>query len=353
MKTILSFLMLLLANSSHAESVTQQSVIRAYVLKAQQVYAQTLEGARQTQKSIEVFLTDPSEENLRIARETWTEARKLYSQSEIYRFYGGPIDREGGPEPFINAWPLDEVYIDQIIADQKSFPNLDIKTLKGLNEKDGEKNISTGWHAIEYMLWGQDLSETGPGARPATDYQSQNPLAMRRAEYLRTISQALVSDLETVQREWDLNRKGSYAQQFLNSKDALANMLLGVVKMSGAELSQERMYVALDTRAQEEEHSCFSDTTHFDIYFNFIGIKNVLKPGIIDLVRQKDKSVAEEIEENLQAAEEAIQRMETPFDRAILTETGRASVMNAISALETLTESVKQGARTLGITTLP
>jgi len=350
MKILMSLLSVVLLASFGAQAdVTQQSVIRGYAETAYKLYSQSVEGARQVQLDIDTFLTQPTEENLARARASWIEARKIYSQTEIYRFYGSPIDNETGPEGLINAWPLDEIYIDTIVERADLYPKLDVESLRELNEKDGEKNISTGWHAIEYMLWGQDLSATGPGARPASDYIAQNPLAARRTEYLRTIAAALVTDLESVQVQWDLKTPDSYGQKFLTDKTSLTNMFIGITKMSGAELSQERMFVALDTRSQEEEHSCFSDTTHFDIQYNFQGIKNVLTGGLLDLIRSKDAALAAEIEDNLSVTEQAIADMQKPFDQAILNEQGRAGVLAIIAALESLTEATRQGALTVGV----
>lgn len=353
----IGFLFLLIALNlgpvAHAQS-TPQSVVNAYTVKAYALYTESLTGALKVQTDLNAFVKNPTEENLAAARLSWIEARKAYSQTEVYRYYGGPIDgvlADGtvGPEPMINSWPLDEIYIDTIVERADLYPTLDVTAIHELNEKDGEKNISTGWHAIEYMLWGQDLSADGPGARPASDYAASNPLAARRAQYLQTLGTALVADLETVQTQWDVKRAGSYAQSFVKDKDAIAKLLTGLVKLSGAELSQERMFVALDTRSQEEEHSCFSDTTHLDIYYNYVGIKNVLTGGILDLIRAKDRSVAGEIEDNLQVTEDAIKAMQVPFDQAILNDKGRAGVLAVISSLETLTESVRQGAVTIGV----
>ena len=122
-----------------------------------------------------------------------------------------------------------------------------------------------------------------------------------------------------------------------------------MIKLAGAELSQERMFVALDTKSQEEELSCFSDTTHLDILHNFIGIKNVLNDGLLDLILQKDKSIGAEIDENLHNAETAIRAIPAPFDQAIIDPSHRRNVMDAITALETLAESLKQGAVSLGV----
>ena len=62
-----------------------------------------------------------------------------------------------------------------------AFPEITAEALTAANEEGGETNISTGWHAIEFLLWGQDLSATGPGARPATDYTTA-PNAERRGD---------------------------------------------------------------------------------------------------------------------------------------------------------------------------
>ncbi len=57
-----------------------------------------------------------------------------------------------------------------IVNDTAGYPTIDAELIASLNEQGGETNISTGWHAIEFLLWGQDLSADGPGARPVTDY---------------------------------------------------------------------------------------------------------------------------------------------------------------------------------------
>src|SRR4029079_5299293 len=60
-------------------------------------------------------------------------------------------------------------------------------------------NVATGWHAIEFLLWGQDLNGTGPGAgnRPATDYDLKactHGNCDHRADYLRASTSLLMED---------------------------------------------------------------------------------------------------------------------------------------------------------------
>ena len=42
---------------------------------------------------------------------------------------------------------------------------------------DVETNVATGYHAIEFLLWGQDLNGTGPGAgnRPCHRLRTGEP----------------------------------------------------------------------------------------------------------------------------------------------------------------------------------
>ena len=134
----------------------------------------------------------PSQATLDAARKSWLAAREFYGQTEAFRFYGGPIDGDNGPEGRMNGWPMDESYVDYVEGKPNAgFINnpkfkLSKASLAKANEHGGEENISTGWHAIEFLLWGQDLSETGPGDRPFDDYvKGKGRNAERRAQYRR------------------------------------------------------------------------------------------------------------------------------------------------------------------------
>ena len=85
-----------------------------------------------------------------------------------------------------------------------------------------------------------------------------------------------------------LNVDGEIHKKSLKTKDkkeALKNILSGIIFMVGDELSGERMYVAWETMGQEDEHSCFSDMTHMDIVWNFKGVENILnQTQVLNLV---------------------------------------------------------------------
>lgn len=257
----------------------------AYVQTAFADYSAATAGAVKVQAAITSFLQNPTDDSMNTVKSTWTEARKIYSQTEIYRFYGGPIDDEDGPEGLLNAWPLDEVYIDfvkgapnaGIINDLVTYPEITKDLLVSLNEKDGEKNIATGWHAIEFLLWGQDFNNAGPGTRPVSDFViGVGKNSDRRRAYLQFASELLVDHLGSVTQQWNVQDADSYANTFLAlpEQEAVSAAFTSLTSMSGDELAIERMFVALDGQAQEDEHSCFSDTTNNDVFYNYLGVKN-------------------------------------------------------------------------------
>jgi putative iron-regulated protein len=372
--------------SEEADSgVTEQQVVADYATLVEASYADSLAEAEALQRAIYDFTDSPSEKTLTAARNAWLASRDPYGETEAYRFYQGPIDNddaddeiEDGPEGLINAWPIDELYIDYgfneetgkdedggIINSPDEFPTIDEALLIELNTKAGETSISTGYHAIEFLLWGQDRSDDGPGERPHTDYVTDGTGTAenqeRRATYLRVAADLLVTNLTSVHDAWK-EGDDNYRAAFLakNKKEALGDMLLGMGSLSGAELAQERMNVAYENRAQEDEHSCFSDNTKQDLLNNATSVQNVLLgkygdfdgAGIDDLVEAEDAALAEKLRSQIEDAIDAIDAIPAPFDQAIQGEDaseGREAVAAAVAALKTFTETVLEGAKAINV----
>ena len=346
----------------------QRAVVEQYAVIVEASYGDALTKAQALQGSIDAFVAAPSEPGFTAARQAWLDAREPYGQTEVYRFYGGPIDDEDGPEGQINAWPLDENYIDYVEGDEAAGlingdQTLTVELLKSANEQDGEKNISTGYHAVEFLLWGQDMSADGPGARPYTDYVPDTGTASnqaRRGEYLKLSASLLVSDLAEVHDQWEPGVEGNYRATFVaaDPKASLTKMLTGMGSLSGAELAGERMEVALTKRDQEDEHSCFSDNTHRDIVTNALGIQNVYLgrygssdgPGIDDLVERLDPALNAKLKAQLQASVDAANAIPQPFDQALLSADGQAKIQATIDALGAQTATIVEVATLLGVT---
>lgn len=293
------------SNRLSQETTSYDAIVETYIAIAQAAYEDSLISAKVLEDSINVFLAEPNQTTLSYARNAWLAARVPYQQTEAFRFGNAVVDEwEGG----VNSWPLDEGLIDytatsygeesdnnyfytaNIIANElidiggisvdaaQITPQLLAETL---HQIDGvESNVATGYHAIEFLLWGQDLNGTEPGAgnRPATDYSlgnCSNRNCDRRRDYLSAVTSLLISDLEAMVYNWqpfgaayeDLMRKGP--------EGGLATILTGMGSLAYGELAGERIRLAFLLNDPEEEHDCFSDNTHNSHYYDALGIKNV------------------------------------------------------------------------------
>jgi putative iron-regulated protein len=359
--------------SSGASDEEKRAVIENYANGVHALYSASYASAQAMDATIDSFLQNPTPATLEAAKRAWLRARDDYGPTEAFRFYGGPIDNEiDGPEGLINAWPLDESYIDYvegnpnagIINSPEEIPVIDVELLLSMNEQGGETNISTGWHAIEFLLWGQDLNEHGPGSRPIQDYTA-NPNADRRSTYLAVASDLLLVHLQQMVEAWAANSTNNYRAQFLAMEpdEALTNMVTGIGEMSRGELAGERMTVAYEARSQEDEHSCFSDNTTSDIIANARGIQMVLLgdygyvsgPGLIDLVESEDAALAQQLRQQVSASVAEARRIPAPLDQHLRetvsnNDPGRMQMLRTIEALERQTDTIVSAAEAIGIT---
>lgn len=350
-------------------------VVESYADIAWQNYTDAYTSALLLQDAVRDLLADPNPGTLAAARQAWIFARNPYGQSEVFRFYEGPIDfvdlESGieGPEGRLNAWPVDEAYIDYV----KGRPNSGIindadgamskESLLAKNQANDESDVSLGYHAIEFLLWGQDFSLESAGSRPASDYYPGEEIRERRREYLRLVTEILVEDLAFLVREWDPAVPGNYARQFrrLPSDEALARIMTGMATLSGFELASERLAVPLDSGDQEDEHSCFSDNTHNDFLMNALAVHNVYfgiygeyrGAGIHSLLVDKDPALDGRIVAAIERSLELIAELPSPIDREILsTPLGSASREKAeavVLQLQNLADLLKEAGSVLGV----
>lgn len=358
------------------QSVTMNAVVAQYATLVHANYDDTLSAAKTMQAAIKAFTAKPSVETLAEARKTWLAAREFYGQTEAFRFYGGPIDDDSGPEGQLNAWPMDESYVDSVegkpdsgLINNRKFA-INKKNLAAQNERGGEENIATGWHAIEFFLWGQDLSDTGPGDRNVEDFvDGKGKNADRRRQYLSVVTDLLIDDLTFLVKAWDPKGKNNYRAKFAKGgKESVRKMLVGLGSLSRGELAGERLEVALNSQDQEDEHSCFSDNTHRDAATNAQGIKNVwlgeykradgtvLKGASLrDLVAAKDAALADKVTRQISASVVAAEGIQAPFDREIIGDNdapGRLRIQKAIDSLTQQSKDLVEAANAVGITKL-
>ncbi|OGA27269.1 MAG: iron-regulated protein [Burkholderiales bacterium RIFCSPHIGHO2_12_FULL_67_38] len=360
-------------NAAAASAVDAKAVAAHYATLVHASYSDTLAAAKDMQAAIAAFVAAPSAEGLDKARKAWLAGREFYGQTEAFRFYSGPIDDDKGPEGQINAWPLDEAYVDYVSGKPKAglvnMPKFKITkaALAKANERGGEENISAGWHAVEFLLWGQDQSETGPGNRSFEDYvKGKGENAERRAQYLTVATELLVDDLSAMAAAWAPGAKNYRAKFEKGGKESVRKIIVGLGSLSRGELAGERMEVALNSQDQEDEHSCFSDNTHRDVVNNAKGIQNVWLgqytrrdgsklegPGVRDLVAAKNPALAEKTSAQLALSVSSAEAIPAPFDRAIAKgAAGRPAIEKTIESLVAQSKLLVESASAVGIAKL-
>ncbi|MCR9134817.1 MAG: peptidase [Alphaproteobacteria bacterium] len=377
------------------------AVVTNYADIAEAKYEDSFLAAQALGVAVAAFLATPTEQTHNDAKAAWLAARIPYQQSEVYRFGNPIVDAWEGR---VNAWPLDEGLIDYVDvtygseSDENSLytanvianPSIEIDgkpvdassispefLATSLHEAGAiEANVATGYHAIEFLLWGQDLNGTGPGAgaRAHTDFSLDactNGNCDRRRDYLDAATRLLIADLAEMAGNW---RSAGPARTTLMSdpQSSLSAILIGMGSLSYGELAGERMKLGLLLNDPEEEHDCFSDNTHNSHLYDALGIQNVYLgtyqrldgsvidgPSVSDLVTERDEALDSELKSKLLAT------MDTMRDMAKHAETveaydqmigegntrGNAVVQAAIDALIDQTRSIERAIATLQLGT--
>ena len=376
-----------------AADPTGAAVLVNYADIAEAAYEDAWLTAKDLQEAVDAFLAQPADATHQAAKKAWLAARAPYQQTEAYRFGNAIVDDWEGK---VNAWPLDEGLIDYVaesygsesdenlyyVANVVAQPELtasgetidaaviDAELLRSLHEIDAiEANVSTGYHAVEFLLWGQDLNGTGPGAgvRPWTDFAPDactGGNCERRRAYLKAATDLLVADLEEMVGNW---RKGGTARAALvdgEPKTGLGSILVGLGSLSYGELAGERMKLGLMLHDPEEEHDCFSDNTHNSHYYDALGIANVYLgryervdgsevagTSLSDLVAAADPDLDAEMRARLDdtlaamaTIKETAERGEMAYDQMIGEDNpkGNALVQAAIDALLEQTKTIEK-----------
>ena len=385
-------------------AAASKAVVAHYAEIASAIFSDAHSTGLELQKTVEALLATPSASTLEAARKAWVAARVPYMQTEVFRF-GNPIVDEW--EGQLNAWPLDEGLIDYVVDDyQHALGNPGAKAniiantqiqigedsvdvseitpdlLASLNELAGaEANVATGYHAIEFLLWGQDLNGTdaGAGERPFSDYLTGEGATgghnERRREYLKAVTQLLVTDLQQMTEEWQAGKADNYRASLESESgiNGLRKMLFGMGSLSLGELAGERMKVSLEANSPEDEQDCFSDNTHNAHYYDAKGIRNVYfgeyqrvdgtvlsGPSLSSLVAKRDSAIDQQLKDDLNATQSKMQVLVDSaaagqhYDQLIAADNleGQQKIRDAINALVKQTASIEKAANALGINDL-
>ncbi|MBV9991071.1 MAG: peptidase [Alphaproteobacteria bacterium] len=372
-----------LATAAEAAPPSADAVIAHYADMAEASYSQSAAAAGEMKAAIDAFLSQPTEANLASARAAWKAARVPYLQSEGFRFANTVVDDW---EPKVNAWPLDEGLIDYVgpaygkTSDQNPLYTLNVvanarlrvgaKTvdaskidaalLRRLQEAEGvQTNVSTGYHAIEFLLWGQNPNgaKGGTGARPATDYDVKactHANCARRADYLRAASDLLVADLNEMAADWGKDGKARDELMAKGGDGGLSEILTGLGSLTFGEMAGERMKLGLMLHDPEEQQDCFSNNTHNSHYYDEVGIAGIWRgrggAGLRDYVAGADPAAAKRLDDAIDAAAAAIAKIHDAGENGQMAYSqmiaagnapGNAMIRDAMDALVAQTRAIE------------
>lgn len=400
MRTLLSMALAATAMTALPALADKAAVLETYANIAQAGYGDSLSTAKTLQTAVNTLIATPSAENLQAAKTAWLAARVPYQQTEVFRFGNAIVDDWEGK---VNAWPLDEGLIDYVgeayggPTDENELAVLNVIAnpsfrLSGvdvdateitsellqstLHEADeNEANVATGYHAIEFLLWGQDTNgfEHGAGNRSWTDYamgdDCTNANCDRRGAYLKSATDLLVSDLEWITAQWAVD--GAARVAVLGDEAAgISAMLTGMGSLSYGETGGERMKLGLMLHDPEEEHDCFSDNTHNSHFYDGVGIRNIYfgeytrvdgttisGPSLASLVEAADAGVDAELRANLNASVITLGKIKTAaeagfsYDQMLEpgNEAGEKLITDGVDALVTQTRSIERATVALGL----
>jgi putative iron-regulated protein len=342
--------------------------VAAYATLVHASYLAAHAAAVRLQDAVSALLADPSAAVLEAARAAWIDARAAYVPTEAFMFYAGPVDGPEGPAPRLGAWPIDPGFIDYVEGDPDSglvndpAQPLSRFAIVGLNQADDPTHVTAGWHVIEFLLWGEDLSAEGPGARPASDYAPGIGNNDRRRTYLQTVTQLLVLDLSTLVAQWAPGAN-NYAAAVLamDQRNAIGRAFNGMAVLAGYEVGLRRLGGGLFRGGAEFEQSRFSDNTAQDIVNALAGARNVYLgssdgtasgAGFDALLGEIAPEINDRVLAAFAAAEAAVAAIDSPFDAVLASPPGssaRADADAAIDALTQLADALRTAGNRLGV----
>lgn len=418
-----------------ADQANVDRLLLSYSDMAQAAYQDSLATAKLLQAAVNTYVDTPTQANLDAAKAAYKAARLPYSQTEVFRFDEGfvtandkrAIGSIDGWEGQVNAWPLDEALIDYVsdsyegeykekanIINSESISvgsikqdtkNITPELLADMNEIGGsEANVTTGYHAIEFLLWGQDTNGVGEGAgnRPVSDYvttegqctsgetvNTDASTCTRRGQYLKAAAQLLVDDLTAMVAQWQPESENTLRSDIMARKNsnAMRQIMYQMGSLALGELASQRMQVAFVTGSTEDEHECFSDLTHLSYANNARGIQNIFNGsyktvagesvggyGIKQyLIDTNHKDAADKLTADFKLVEDAFnvivdkgEKEGIKVDQMIATvgqaskfdisaeeqNTRRGLIENAINGLKELTSGIETAASAVGIDNL-
>lgn len=314
-------------------------------------------------QSVVDFTANPDAQSFNFIQVQWGVARESWGFMEGFNIPDGPLQES---HRYINASNLDRSYIDFVsndlsaglVNDVDGYPSLTKMLLVDLHQIEGNDKVTTGFHAIEFLLWGEDYDAESDGKRDWRNFldngegtaQNQD----RRLAYLTFATELLVEDIKGARNEWRED-EGEYRSQFLamEQNEQVRLVLTGMYRL-GQDMENRRLELPLMQMDIHADDSTFSDLSNDDLYYGANALQGIYLgrydedliddqtpedgPGLHELVRSKATPIDERFRNELAELVAAMDvlRQGDPLEVAVLSDIGSAERTAADDALAKL-----------------
>jgi putative iron-regulated protein len=282
-------------------SASAKEIALEYVQQIDTDFKQAGIEIEKFQSSIATLTDQTNIENLNLSKQAWLNAHSAYELTTLHRYYATQLMGEQDSlvlmqlQYQINHWPIVPGYIDYVDGYPDSGIVHDINVnlnADSLREQHGFFDVSEvtlGFHAIEFLLWGYDADSV---ARPATDFDAVLELTPKEIEsgytleqlsnnrrrlFLSVVVDTLVKDFLALQSLW-LAEEPSISQRIesISGTELIVILADSMSAMLTQELLQRSLYPMLNGDFVESVQSPYSRSTQNAVSSQLSGLERLL-----------------------------------------------------------------------------
>lgn len=302
---------------------------------------------------------------IREAGEAWKSARKYWELSEAF-LYGAASDYN--IDPHIDSWPLDKASMEAMLNNPQQMAQMSPDYVG--------KNLGyglLGFHAIEYMLFQLNASETESQPRDVSKFTKEETI------YLSAIAGDLRNQCIRLEASWagmnnvttekqdiltgaELEPSFNYGESMLNAgvagskyvnyTDAAQELIQGCIDIAD-EVGQQKIGRPATGTSEEDKNyieSPYSLNSITDFADNILSIRNAYEgsndgdKSISDFIASVESDTDREVKEAIENAITAIRKIQEPFAKNATS----AEAQAAVKAVGTdLVNALEKAAQTL------
>ena len=282
-------------------SASAKEIALEYVQQIDTDFKQAGIEIEKFQSSIATLTDQTNIENLNLSKQAWLNAHSAYELTTLHRYYATQLMGEQDSlvlmqlQYQINHWPIVPGYIDYVDGYPDSGivhdinVNLDADSLREQHGSFDVSEVTLGFHAIEFLLWGYDADSV---ARPATDFDAVLELTPKEIEsgytleqlsnnrrrlFLSVVVDTLVKDFLALQSLW-LAEEPSISQRIesISGTELIVILADSMSAMLTQELLQRSLYPMLNGNFVESVQSPYSRSTQNAVSSQLSGLERLL-----------------------------------------------------------------------------